>query len=200
MVMNERQTLTIPKEKVERRSILKRRVYAFTLDLTLIFLVNKALHLSFMSFVDTYFFHFTNQIKADISFNLLSIQFLTLTLVFNGYFFLSYYLNKGQSPGKIAFNLRVLPNHSTSEELSARECVTRTMSYFICWFVGFWPFALSFIRKDSKGLPDFLSSSHVCSIEELEMLASLEDTGVSTTNKGLFPEDPVSIRFSRKVS
>ncbi|EQC49086.1 RDD family protein [Bacteriovorax sp. BSW11_IV] len=196
--MNETTKFTISETPPKQKSILKRRVYAFVMDLVIIGIINKGLELTFINYVKEFFYHIPSRLLSILEGRMGQIEFVTFTFIFIGYFTLSYYLGKGHTAGKFVFELQVRRAKDDSD-LTLVECVNRTLSYYLCWAFGMFPFLLSFVRKDHKGIPDFCSGTHVMGHEEIEFMKSLEDHGTTPNNiRHIFPEDPVSSRLSKE--
>lgn len=190
---------TISEIRPKQKSILKRRVYSFVMDLVIVGIINKGLELTFINFIKEYFYHIPSSLISVLESRIgQQIEFITFSLVFLGYFTLSYYLGKGHTAGKFIFELQVKKNKDDSD-LSLVECANRALSYYVCWSLGMLPFLISFIRKDHKGFPDYFSGTHVMGHEEIEFMNSHVDHGIELNNvRQLFPEDPVSSRLAKE--
>ncbi|MBT3236930.1 MAG: RDD family protein [Bdellovibrionales bacterium] len=141
-------------------SLIKKRCYAFTTDLFLITIINKMIMVAYSNFLKTTFIHLSSHTQNRLIDGLLAVNFSILLLTFWGYFFLSYFLAEGQTPGKLIFNLRVYSkSDSSSLHLSIREGVGRTCGYFLCYIMGMILFAIPILRRDGRGLPDWFSGT-----------------------------------------
>lgn len=139
--------------------LLRKRVYAMTTDLFIVTATNYFLMAAFTNFVRTVFFHFP--LKAQI---FLVHKFSTMTSVammslMFAYFSLFYFVTNGRTMGKTIFGLKVV--NADHSELTLLQSMKRAFAYFTCTMFGSFLFALSFIRKDQKGLADLFSSSSV---------------------------------------
>lgn len=94
------------------------------------------------------------------------VELSVISVVFFGYFFLSYYMGNGKTPGKILFRLRVVPTENPAQLLSLTSSFKRTLGYFFCYITGFILFALPYFNKNREGLPDIFSSTHVLTEEQ----------------------------------
>lgn len=139
--------------------LLKKRVYAMTMDLFIVTATNYFLMAAFTNFVRTVFFHFT--LKAQI-FLIHKFSMMTsvamMSLMF-AYFSLFYFVTNGRTMGKTMFGLKVV--NTDHSELTLPQSMKRAFAYFLCTMMGSFLFALSFIRKDQKSLADLFSSSSV---------------------------------------
>lgn len=138
--------------------LLKRRVYALTTDFFIIVATNYFLMASLTNFIKTVFFHFP--LKAQLFFinklgMMTSISLMALTFA---YFSIFYYVTNGRTMGKTFFGLKVV---SSEGEISLKQSMQRSISYFACAMFGSFLFALSFIRKDDKSLADVMSGTTV---------------------------------------
>ncbi len=100
------------------------------------------------------------------------VELSVISVVFFGYFFLSYYMGNGKTPGKILFRLRVVPTDNPTELLSLATSFKRTVGYFFCYITGFVLFALPYFNKSREGLPDIFSSSQVLTEETYKIKVS----------------------------
>ena len=88
--------------------------------------------------------------------------------MFFSYFFFSYYLGNGQTLGKAFFKLKVGSSRNMTEQLSALDCFGRSIGYVFASLLAYLPLALNFLRQDQKGIQDFISHTHVVSIDDFE--------------------------------
>lgn len=140
-------------------SILKKRVYAFTTDLSIIVVANYFFMASFNHFVQTVFFHFPIRVQLLLIHKMATLSSISLMSLTFAYFSLFYFLSNGQTMGKALLGLQV--KNSNGEELTLNQSMIRAGSYFACAMTGSFLFALSFIRKDEKSLADIFSNTFV---------------------------------------
>jgi len=140
-------------------SILKKRVYAFTTDLSIIVVANYFFMASFNHFIQTVFFHFPIKIQLFLIKKMAILSSVSLMSLTFAYFSLFYFLSNGQTMGKAMLGLQV--KNRSGEELTLQQSIIRAASYFICAMTGSFLFALSFIRKDEKSLADIFSNTFV---------------------------------------
>ena len=153
--------------------ILRKRSYAFVTDLFIIGLINKGLMYTYISFLKTYFYQLTMKTQLLLESKMYDVHFVSLGIVFWGYFLMSYYWGEGKTPGKHIFGLKVhSPGFKYSSELhlTLRECFARTLGYFINCLTAGSLFAISFITTNSKGLPDWLSQTSVVTDEQMDYI------------------------------
>lgn len=139
--------------------ILKKRVYAFTADLSIIVVSNYFLMAAFTHFVQTVFFHFPMRVQLfliDKMGTMSSISLMSLTFA---YFSLFYFVTNGHTMGKTLFGLKV--KNPSGEEITLNQAMQRALAYFTCAITGSFLFALSYIRKDEKSLADVFSGTIV---------------------------------------
>ncbi len=154
---------------------LKKRFYAFCTDLFFIGIIQKALVLSYMVFVNDSFFKAPARVKEVLVDNLYQMRLQTLVFTFFSYFLISLYLGHGKTIGKTIFNLRVVSHEGDPYELSFMESFMRTMGYTTCYVAYSILFALVFLRKDERGIPDLFSQTEVLTDEEFEALQHKEE-------------------------
>ena len=144
---------------MEKDAILKKRVYALTIDLAIIVGTNAFLVASFNHFIRTVFFHLPTKMQlfliAKTSY-MTSVSMLSLTFA---YFSLFYFLTNGRTMGKMIFSLKV--TNTDDSEMTLPQAMLRATAYLVCAFTGSFLFALSYIRKDQKSLADIFSHMEV---------------------------------------
>ncbi|WP_372654897.1 RDD family protein [Halobacteriovorax sp.] len=193
---DQKKVLHLSAEKTPRKSLTKDRMYAFTMDLFLIGIINKAILFTYTSFIHSFFHQLPLGVRSNLQNKLQAVNSLNFLVVFIGYFLLSYYLSEGKTPGKIMFNLKVQCPHTHSDQLSLKTSVLRTLGYFVTIPTGFTLLLIPCFRKDGKGIPDWLSDSFVMNSDEEYFIETLEDSGSSKVTP-LFPEDPVAKKIGR---
>lgn len=139
--------------------ILKKRVYALTLDFFIVIVSNYFIVASFTNFLKTVFFHFPFRTQLFLIHKLGMMSSISLVALNFAYFSLFYFVTNGRTMGKSLFGLKVVTNDNS--EMSLKQSMIRAFSYFTCAFFGSFLFALSFIRKDDKSLADVLSGTNV---------------------------------------
>lgn len=154
-------------------TILKKRVYALTIDLAIIVATNKFLVMSFNQFIKTVFFHLPVKVQlfliAKTSY-MTSVSLLSLTFA---YFSLFYFVTNGKTMGKTLFDLKVV--NADNSEMTLKQSMMRALAYLTCAFTGSFLFALSYIRKDEKSLADIFSGMYV--VNDKKVTSVKEETG-----------------------
>ncbi|EQC45606.1 RDD family protein [Bacteriovorax sp. Seq25_V] len=180
----------------ERKKILKKRMYAFILDLYAIVFLNKFMVFAWLGFVNSYISNISLFNSKSSSLVNSGATNLSLPIVYTAYFFFFYYLGEGRTLGKMFFKLRVYSNGHRKEELSAKECFARALGYLLCNYMFFIPFALVYLKKDMKSIGDYLSGTTVMTDEEFAIIDTLEENiSPKAEQIDMFPEDPVSNRL-----
>jgi uncharacterized RDD family membrane protein YckC len=141
--------------------ILRRRTFSFFVDLFCILLTTRLLMASYTSFLKTFMYLMGEKSQYMLTSQMHKVELSVISVVFFGYFFLSYYMGNGKTPGKTLFRLRVVPLERPTELLSLSESFKRTIGYFFCYVTGFVLFAIPFFNKKRNGIPDLFSSSQV---------------------------------------
>lgn len=164
-------------------SILKKRVYAFTTDFSIIILTNYFLMTAFGQFIKTVFFHFPTKFQILLINKMGIMSSLSIMLLTFSYFSIFYFVTNGHTMGKSIFGLRVYC--PTGEDITLKQSIQRSLAHFACAMTGSFLFALSFIRKDEKSLADILSNTGV----------KLEADEIKSTSDGLqlVPTPPTEI-------
>jgi hypothetical protein len=153
-------------------SLLRRRIYAFAIDLLCIPFAHKVIHFSYRQFVKETMVFINPEIidQLLVQNNLLKFYSFSLTLV--AYFTLSYYMSSGKTFGKNLFGIQI--NQSTT----LLQALSRSLGYLFCYMTGGIAILLPAITGH-KGIPDWMSSTEV-SLQPL------------TLSEQPFPEDQSS--------
>jgi uncharacterized RDD family membrane protein YckC len=174
-------------------SILKKRVYALTIDLAIITISNYFLMAAANRFITTMFFHFPVKFQLMLIEKMEVMTSISLITFSFAYFSLFYFMTNGHTMGKSILGIRV--QTSDGSEMTLNQSMMRSLAYFTCAMTGSFLFALSFIRKDEKSLADVFSGTIVVSEKEFENagnefkltlvneLASIEEKELSEPDK-----------------
>jgi len=141
--------------------LLKKRVYAFIVDLLIISLISKGIIYSLIKLISPYLntvLSYDTYITFYNHMDTFNAWVISLTMI--SYHFISCLTGKGITPGKLIFNLQVLPT-GQNDLLSIPSCLTRSISYAFLYWGGFIFFLLPFIIKGGIGIQDWLSNSKV---------------------------------------
>lgn len=139
--------------------LLKKRVYALTMDFFVVVVTNYFLMASFTNFIKTVFFHFPLRAQLFLIQKFAMMSSISLMSLTFAYFSLFYFVTNGRTMGKSMFGLKVVT--SDNSEITLKQSMQRAFAYFSCAMFGSFLFALSFIRKDDKSLADVLSGTSV---------------------------------------
>ncbi len=150
-----------------KNSMLKRRIFAFTLDLFLVTMINKVIINSYVLYLQTVFYHFSPGKQAELVASLESVFLSVFALLFLCYHSLSLSLGNGQTPGKILFAIRIVDKKSESQ-LKLWQVLGRTFLYSASCLFFFLPLALSFVTPRGNGIHDLFSSSKCVHIKRGE--------------------------------
>lgn len=151
-------------------SSLRRRTFSFFVDLFCVLLTTRLLMASYISYLKTFMYLMGEKTQYVLTSQMHKVEFSVITVVFFGYFFLSYYMGSGKTPGKILFRLRVVPTNSEEDLLSFTESIKRTAGYLFCYLTGFVLFAIPYFNKNRSGIPDMFSGSKVMTEEAYQAL------------------------------
>ncbi|MBT3586486.1 MAG: RDD family protein [Halobacteriovoraceae bacterium] len=160
------------------RQHIRKRVWAFAIDLSLVLVTHKLIQLCYVYYVGNYLMAFDGPLKSLLAGNLGKIETFSTFIVFWCYFLGSYYLYGGRSVGKILFGLKVQSmTNPKQEHLSFQEVMMRSWGYFFCLQFFYLPFLACFLRRDQRGLQDWMSKTHIVNEAEWEKFAA-EDTAI----------------------
>lgn len=140
-------------------SILKKRVYALTTDLSIIVVGNYFMMAAANRFIQTIFFHFPIKFQLILIDKMEVMTSISMMSFAFAYFSLFYFMTNGHTMGKSIFGLKV--QTTDGSELTLNQSMARSLAYFTCAMAGSFLFALSFIRKDEKSLADVFSGTFV---------------------------------------
>jgi uncharacterized RDD family membrane protein YckC len=154
---------------MERKEKLKKRFYAFYIDLVAIGIIQKVLVYTYVKCINELLTSIPKFQKVTLLDHTWQLTISTLSFTFFSYFLMSLYLNHGQTLGKSLLGLRVYSSENTLGDLSFTESLLRTITYTACYLTGSFLLLIPFLKKDSKGLPDYFSHTEVLSQDEFLM-------------------------------
>ncbi len=139
--------------------LLKKRVYALTMDFFIVVVTNYFLMASFTNFLKTVFFSLPLRAQMFLVQKLAVMSSISLLSLTFAYFSIFYFVTNGRTMGKSMFGLKVVTEDNT--EMTLKQSMQRSIAYLTCAMFGSFLFALSFIRKDKKSLADVFSNTSV---------------------------------------
>ncbi len=151
-----------PTRPFQSKKVLRKRVYAFIIDLFVISLIGQLMVNSFEEYVQLHLFGLAGKTQWNIL-NHTShhhLRFVLNSINLFGYFFLSLYLSSGQTFGKLLMGLRIVNRRQVLKPLTMKDALLRTTAYYINYTLFCLPFFISFFRRDKSGLPDMLSATY----------------------------------------
>lgn len=167
-IENEAKIIPFPnqqKPKNNAKLLLRKRTYAFLIDLYVIVLIKVIMTLSYTTFLKAFFFQLPMAKQKMMLENLQVADMMVTPVIFFTYFFFSYFAGEGKTIGKIFLKISVV-NHSQSS-LTLKESFMRSMGYGINYMTAGLLFLLPFFRKDARGIPDMISKTMIKMDEEL---------------------------------
>lgn len=148
----------------QKNQVLKKRVYAFCVDLYIIVGIKLMITFAYTSFFKSFFFQLPFKKQQHLLESLMMVDVAVTPLIFFTYFLISYYSGEGKSLGKLFFKLTVAQNQLTKDYLPTfKQALFRTLGYMACYLSLGTLFLMPFFRKDRRGLPDLLSGTQVYS-------------------------------------
>lgn len=181
-----------------RKEVLKSRTYAFIIDIYAIVFLTKSVSMTWGYFINDHVSRLN--LTSYSAWRNLNINTFTLTLpiFFLSYFFFFYYLNNGRSLGKMFMKLKVCAHHDHNRELTFTEAFGRSLGYLFINYLSYLPFIINYLRKDSRGIQDYISQTIVLREDEIALLEASEEPPLKKHSyDSPFPEDPVSARISK---
>lgn len=167
---------------MERKEKLKKRFYAFYIDLVTIGLIQKILVYTYVNCINDLLTSIPKFQKVSLLNHTWQLTITTLSFTFFSYFLMSLYLNHGKTLGKSLIGLRVYSSESADGDLSFSESLLRTITYTACYLTGSFLLLIPFLNKDSKGLPDYFSHTEVLSEAEFEKKQEFIEQNKENTN------------------
>ena len=153
----------------KRVNLLSKRTYAFAFDAFSIFFISKSLMFSYFKFISPFFYQIPVKTQTKF-FGMYDDFYLSLfVLTYLGYFTTSMLLTHGQTPGKMLFALRVVCPEDGVKGPRAMKVIIRSLSYLFCHLAGVILLAIPYFNQESKGIPDWLSQTHVKTEEEFHL-------------------------------
>lgn len=175
-------------QKKQRSMILRKRVYSFCVDIYTIVAIKILMTMTYGHFIRTFFFQLPYKMQQKLMTQITLMDFAMAPIVFISYFLISYYMADGKTVGKLLFKLSVAKNNLGADHLpSFKESLLRTLGYVICYLSAGVLFAVPFLRKDRRGIPDMISGTRVYS--DLEIYNHLLEISTS--------ENVIQIDFSK---
>lgn len=153
---------------LHKEKLLRQRIYAFSIDLFAILSLNKVLTLTYMAYLEQFAWPMYRTL-SDGEHLIQEAEILTLLILYSSYFLASLYLSQGKTLGKTLIGLRVVGDESLGQ-ISIKQCFMRSLGYTLCYMGGLLLFALPFLNRKNKGVPDWLSHTHVISEKQWQQL------------------------------
>lgn len=152
--------LSFNNQKKERQKRIQKRILAFTIDIFVILFLQKALLWAYKDLLHNMMVHMPMYEKKITQAYLPLMEFFTILTVYFFYFSISLYWGQGRTLGKAILGLKV---YSLSSEHGPNllESFQRALGYLVCYMSANLLFILPVIRKDGKGLADWISGTFV---------------------------------------
>ena len=163
------------------KSVLKKRLYAFTMDLFLVTMINKVIINSYVLYLQTVFYHFSEVEQARLIASLEQVFISIFALLFFSYFALSHYLGNGQTPGKILFALRVV-RFDNELPLNFIQSTARTILQAASCLLFFVPLIICFMTPRGRGLHEWLSFSKCVHVKQQERRLLINEKAPTTVS------------------
>jgi uncharacterized RDD family membrane protein YckC len=138
--------------------LLRKRLYSFTFDILIIFILNKGLMGLYFKTLEQHYP--LNQRLYDQALEIYPfIQFSLFTCLFFGYFIWAQYVWDGKTIGTHLNKIKVVNSNKKIPALG--QISLRTLGTFICYISGLILFIPIAFTKDNKGLADWMSSTYI---------------------------------------
>lgn len=143
---------------------LRARFYAFGIDLFAIALIQKALILSYIGFINSYFFSLSPTSILTLKANISSVELPIMLLSFWSYFFMTVYASHGKTLGNLIMGLEIY-SPADDQAPCLWQSITRatvsTLSYLMIL-----PLSFPLFNKKRKSLADLISQTIVLQLTE----------------------------------
>lgn len=150
------------------KGLLRKRFYAFFVDLFIVGVVSKVFLVAYMIFIESSLKFIPLNYKRSLYDNLKVVHLPMIFTLFFGLYFLSLYIGHGRSPGKAIMKLRVISKKTPFEGLSIWECFTRAMAGLVCYLSMCSLFVFSLFNKAGNGFPEWISGTTVVTDDQYE--------------------------------
>lgn len=144
--------------------ILKKRVYAFLTDITIIYFLKFFSLLIYLRSLGIFIGAFPIEKKENIFTNLYLLDNYLFIVLFIGYFISCFFLTNGKTFGKILFNLEL--KNIQEDEIFLDQYLLRTFAYLFCYLNGVFLLLIPLFTKSGKGIPDWISGTEVVAKNE----------------------------------
>lgn len=144
-------------------SLIKKRIYAFLIDITVINFFKFFSLIIYLKTVGT-FLRAVPQNKESLFTNLYLLDNYLFIVFFIGYFVTCFFLTNGKTLGKIIFNLEI--KNIKEDETFFDQYLLRTFAYLFCYLNGVFLLLIPLFTKSGKGIPDWISGTKVVANNE----------------------------------
>lgn len=153
---------------LHKEKLLRQRIYAFSIDLFAILSLNKILTVTYMGYLREFAWPMYRTF-SDGHHLVQEAEILTMLILYTNYFLVSLYLSQGKTLGKTLIGIRVVGEESMGK-ITLRQSFMRSLGYTLCYMGGLLLFGLPFLNRKNKGVPDWLSHTHVISEKQWEQI------------------------------
>ncbi len=140
-------------------SLLQRRIYAFVIDLYVIYFLAKAVVFAFSRFLQQLFLICPQCPTKFLRLNTSLTFTFTLNFIFLSYFVLCYYLGNGTSFGKLVMKIRIYSQ--ITPQISLQQAFLRAIAQTLYYLMLFLPFGLQLLNAQFRSLGDRLANTFV---------------------------------------
>jgi len=158
-------------------SLIKKRIYAFLIDITIIYFLKFFSLLIYLKTITTFLGSVQIQSKENLFTNLYLLDKYLFIVLFIGYFISCFFITNGKTLGKIIFNLEV--KNPKEDETFFDQYLLRTFAYLFCYLNGAFLLLIPLFTKNGKGIPDWISGTKVVPFNETPVKRSDYDQNES---------------------
>ena len=153
-----------------------KRMLAYIIDFSILSLLAKLLGFVIISslFKVTNYKYYINLEYWDIA---VKTQYI---ISYVSYFFMCFYLYRGQTIGLKVFKLQVKQIGFKKNQLTLHTALNRTMANYISHEFYFVPFIIAALNESNKTLPDFVSHSQVSYFNQFHHANELDINTIAT--------------------
>lgn len=193
-IQKEGKILPFPKNnfqenKGKQKLLLRKRTYAFLIDLYAIVLIKILMTLSYTSFFKAFFFQLPLGKQKAMLQNIQSVDLMLTPIVFFTYFLFSYFAGDGKTIGKLILKLSVASKDLKPNYIpNFKESFMRSFGYCLNYLSLGTLFLVPFFRKDGRGIPDMISKTSVYFDEDIKAFFSNNEENVISIDLSSLPE------------
>ena len=172
---------------LHKEKLLRQRIYAFSIDLFAILALNKIMTITYLAYLKQFAWPMYRTF-SDGGNLIQEAEIVTLLILYTNYFLVSIFLSQGKTLGKTLISLRIVGEDNPGQ-ISLKQSFMRSLGYTLCYIGGLILFVLPFINRKNKGIPDWISHTHVISEKQWQQIIDFHHYHQRTQQKKNWSEE-----------